>query len=132
MKGEAMKRISAGLTCATLLILATGCSQADREKADRKAAEAEAKLRRGGAELRDAGGKAGVKLDQASIIAKVKAKLATDVGLSAAATVDVDANGQVVTLRGTVASDEQKRQAERSAANVDGVTAVVNHLTVKP
>ena len=93
---------------------------------------AEQKLKDGGHDLRVEGGKAGVKLDHAALIAKVKAKLATDVGLSTVTGVDVDASGQVVTLRGTVKSEEQKQQAEQSVLAVSGVTRVVNRLTVQP
>jgi osmotically-inducible protein OsmY len=93
---------------------------------------ADQKLRNAGQELRRAGRQAAVKLDRGAVIAKVKAKLATDVGLGAAGSVDVDTNGQVVTLRGTVSSPEQKQQAERAAAQVSGVTKVVNLLQVKP
>ncbi|HZQ55454.1 MAG TPA: BON domain-containing protein [Bryobacteraceae bacterium] len=70
------------------------------------------------------------KLDRAALVAKVKAKLATDVGLSTVTSVDVDAAGRVVTLRGTVNSPEQKRQAEKAVAQLDGVTRVVNELQV--
>jgi osmotically-inducible protein OsmY len=93
---------------------------------------ADQKLRDAGQELRSAGRDAAVKLDRGTVIAKVKAKLATDVGLAAAGSVDVDTNGQVVTLRGTVSSPEQKLQAERAAAQVSGVTKVVNLLQVQP
>lgn len=96
------------------------------------AAGAERKLDNAGQELRTAGEHAAVKLDRAAMIAKVKAKLATDVGLSAAAAVDVDSSGQVVTLRGTVSSEEQKQQAERAALQVNGVTKVVNLLQTNP
>jgi osmotically-inducible protein OsmY len=96
------------------------------------AAGAERKLNDAGQELRTAGEHAAVKLDRAAMIAKVKAKLATDVGLSAAARVDVDSSGQVVTLRGTVPSEEQKQQAERAVMQVNGVTRVINLLQVKP
>jgi BON domain len=94
--------------------------------------QAEEKLRRGGADLRVAGNQAAVKLDHAAMIAKVKAKLATDVGLSTVTGVDVDARGQVVTLRGTVASEQQKQEAEQAVLRLSGVTRVVNELTVKP
>jgi osmotically-inducible protein OsmY len=93
---------------------------------------AEQKLTDAGQELRTAGEHAAVKLDRAAMIAKVKAKLATDVGLSAATSVDIDASGQVVTMRGTVSSEEQKQQAERAVMQVNGVTRVVNLLQVKP
>jgi osmotically-inducible protein OsmY len=90
------------------------------------------KLRRGGEDLRAAGSEATVKLDRAAVIAKVKAKLASDVGLSTVTRIEVDDSGQVVTLRGTVDSPEQKIQAERAVRQVDGVTRVVNDLEVKP
>jgi osmotically-inducible protein OsmY len=95
-------------------------------------AGAEQKLHNAGQELRSAGQQAAVKLDRGMMIAKVKAKLATDVGLSAASSVEVDASGQVVTLRGTVSSEQEKQEAERAATQVNGVTKVINLLQVKP
>lgn len=95
-------------------------------------AGAERKLHNAGQDLRTASEQAAVKLDRAAIIAKLKAKLATDVGLSAAASVDVDTSGQVVTLRGIVSSEEQRQEAERAARQVNGVTKVINLLQVKP
>ncbi|MGA8025909.1 MAG: BON domain-containing protein [Bryobacteraceae bacterium] len=94
--------------------------------------EAEAKLRHGGQELRAAGGHAAVKLDHAAMIAKVKAKLVSDVGLSAATSIDVDTNGGVVTLRGTVSTADQKQQAEQAVLQVNGVAKVINELRVQP
>jgi osmotically-inducible protein OsmY len=96
------------------------------------AAGAERKLNDAGQKLRTAGEHAAVKLDRAAMIAEVKTKLAADVGLSVAASVDVDSSGQVVTLRGTVSSEEQKQQAERAVMQVNGVTRVINLLQVKP
>ena len=94
--------------------------------------DANQKLRRGGEDLRAAGSEATVKLDRAAMIAKVKAKLASDVGLSTVTRIEVDDSGQVVTLRGTVDSPEQKLQAEHAVRQVDGVTRVVNELQVRP
>lgn len=94
--------------------------------------QAEEKLRRGGNDLRVAGNQAAVKLDHAAMIAKVKAKLATDVGLSTVTGIDVDASGQVVTLRGTVASEQQKQEAEQAVLQLSGVRKVVDELTVRP
>jgi osmotically-inducible protein OsmY len=74
---------------------------------------------------------AGVKLDHAAMIAKVKAKLAADVGLSTVTSVDVDATGQVVTLRGTVSSEDQKQSAENAVRQLSGVTKVINLLRVQ-
>lgn len=90
------------------------------------------KLRHGGDKLKAAGNEAGVKLDRAALIAKVKAKLANDVGLRTMTGVEVDANGQTVTLRGTVSSPEQKHEAEVAASQVSGVNRVVNELQVQP
>jgi osmotically-inducible protein OsmY len=45
-------------------------------------------------------------------------------------TINVDVDNKVVTLRGTVASADQKAKAEK-AAHVDGVTKVVDKLEVK-
>jgi osmotically-inducible protein OsmY len=101
-------------------------------KPDSQTAGAERKLTDAGRELRTAGEHAAVKLDRAAMIAKVKTKLAKDVGLSVAASLDVDSTGQVVTLRGTVSSEEQKQHAERAAMQVNGVTRVINLLQVKP
>jgi len=93
---------------------------------------AERKLHDAGEKVRAAGEQAALKLDRAALIAKVKAKLATDVGLSAANSVTVDASGQVITLRGMVSSENQKQGAEQATEQVEGVTKVVNLLQVKP
>lgn len=93
--------------------------------------DAGAKLRRGGDDLRAAGSQASVKIDHAAMIAKIKAKLVNDVGLSTVTRIEVNDNGQVVTLRGTVDSPEQKTQAEHAVLQVDGVTKVVNELQVQ-
>jgi osmotically-inducible protein OsmY len=92
---------------------------------------ADEKLQRGGQDLRSAGDEAKVKLDRAALIAKVKAKLASDVGLSTVTSIDVDDSGRVVTLRGTVDTPEQKKQAEYAVRQVSGVTQVVNDLRVR-
>ncbi len=70
--------------------------------------------------------KPAVKLDHAAIIAKVKAKLASDVGLSTVTGIDVDASGQVVTLRGTVARESRNSRPSKPSMQVNGVTRVVN------
>jgi hyperosmotically inducible periplasmic protein len=95
------------------------------------AQEAKAKVREGGRELERAGSSAARQLDRAALIAKVKARLASDAGLTAAANVDVEPDGQVITLNGSVDSEAQKRQAETTAAKVPGVSKVVNNLTVR-
>jgi osmotically-inducible protein OsmY len=98
----------------------------------RAGSEAEAKLKHGGEQLRDAGNQGAVKLDHAAMLARVKAKLASDVGLATVTSVDVDSSGHVVTLRGTVTSDAQRQQAEQAVSQVSGVTKVVDELRVQP
>lgn len=93
---------------------------------------AQEKLARGSHDLRVEADKAGVKLDHAALVAKVKAKLASDVGLSTVTGVDVDTTGQIVTLRGTVDSVQQKQLAEQAAMQVSGVTRVIDQLQVRP
>lgn len=84
------------------------------------------------ARAKEAASHAGVKLDQAALLAEVKTKLISDAGLSTLGTVDVTVAGSVVTLSGTVASENQRKAAEMAASQVDGVTRVQNRLTVQP
>ena len=93
------------------------------ESADKKLSDAKDTVRA-------AGDQAAVKLNRAALIAKVKSNLAADVGLSTVSGIDVDTSGHVVTLTGSVLSEEQKRLAEATAMQVDGVTKVVNRLKV--
>jgi osmotically-inducible protein OsmY len=95
------------------------------------ASQAESKATRGMHDVHVEAGKAGAKLNQAALIAKVKAKLANDAGLATVSSIDVDASGQVVTLRGTVDSVQQKEQAEQAARQVSGVSRVVDDLRVR-
>jgi osmotically-inducible protein OsmY len=154
VRGKLMGRFLPALTCAALLSLTCACNTADQAKAKQEARDlghkinqavnsggpaqggttqsAEEKLRKGSEDLRVAGEKAGVKLDHAALIAKVKAKLATDVGLSTATSINVDARGQVVTLTGSVSSEEQKHRAEEAVRQLDGVARVIDDLAVKP
>lgn len=146
-----MGRFLPAALCAALLILTTACNTAEQDKAKQQARELEhkvnqavgpvnlrdtqsaaAKLRQGGEDLRIAGEKAGVKLDRAALIARVKTKLATDIGLSTATGIDVEARGQIITLKGSVSSEDQKQQAAQSVSQLDGVGKVVNDLAVKP
>ena len=66
---------------------------------------------------------------RAALTAKIKAKMALDDRVKAAR-IDVDAAGSVVTLSGQVGSEEERAQAVRLARETDGVTSVVDRLTV--
>jgi len=108
---------------AVALGLLAGCDRSSREAtsdaATSVAADAERKL-----------DSAGAAVDDAAVTTKVKSALimAPDLnGLS----VNVDTSNNVVTLSGTVGSDNLRQQAEQVAKGVDGVKGVRNDLTVK-
>jgi osmotically-inducible protein OsmY len=66
-----------------------------------------------------------------AITARVKSRLAADTD-AGALKIDVDTNGGVVTLTGTVPSQSEKTQAEQIAGNTEGVARVINNITVAP
>ena len=65
----------------------------------------------------------------ASLTAKIKAKMALDDQVSAAS-IDVDTNGSVVTLSGRVSSADERERALRLARETEGVTKVDDRLTI--
>ena len=65
----------------------------------------------------------------AAITAKIKSKMALDDRVKAAR-IDIDTNGSVVTLTGRVGSEDERARAVRLARDTDGVTSVVDQLTV--
>jgi hyperosmotically inducible protein len=73
---------------------------------------------------------AGQNIDDATITAKVKSKLAAD-RLSNLTRVDVDTTNQVVALNGVVQSADAKVRAGRLAKEVSGVRKVENNLQVQ-
>lgn len=64
-----------------------------------------------------------------TITAKIKAKMALDDRVKAAK-IDVDTAGSVVTLSGRVASEDERARAVQLARETDGVTSVVDQLTL--
>ena len=62
---------------------------------------------------------------------KVKSALAADVGLKTLTGINVDTTGSVVTLKGSVDTDANKRRAEQVARGVEGVSSVKNELTIQ-
>jgi len=66
-----------------------------------------------------------------AITAKVKSKLAVDTETSALK-IDAHTDGGVVTLTGVVPTQAEKAQAEQIARNTEGVTRVINNITVAP
>lgn len=65
----------------------------------------------------------------ASLTSKIKAKMALDDTIESMA-IDVDTNGSVVTLSGTVRSEAERSRALQLARETDGVTSVVDRLRV--
>jgi hyperosmotically inducible periplasmic protein len=65
----------------------------------------------------------------AALTAKIKSKMALDDHVDATA-IDVDTNGSVVTLTGRVSSDTERSRALQLARETDGVTSVVDRLSV--
>ena len=79
-------------------------------------------------------GKAATKVEQAvdegSLTLKIKSKMALD-DMVKARTINVDTVGSVVTLTGTVESNQERERAVRLARETVGVTNVVDKLQVK-
>ena len=71
----------------------------------------------------------GDRIDDTAITAKVKATLADD-GQLQDSHIRVNTDQRVVTLRGSVISDEQRRHAEHVAENIKGVDSVEDELAV--
>jgi osmotically-inducible protein OsmY len=65
----------------------------------------------------------------ASVSAKIKAKMALDDSVSASA-IDVDTDGSVVTLSGTVGTQAERERAVSLARETDGVSSVNDQLRV--
>lgn len=73
---------------------------------------------------------AGQNMDDATITAQIKSKLAAE-KVSTLTKVDVDTNLRTVYLNGVVDSEEMKQRATTIAWSVKGVNAVINNLSVK-
>jgi osmotically-inducible protein OsmY len=70
-------------------------------------------------------------VDDATISAKVKTRLAGDTETSAIK-IGVTTVKGVVTLSGVVPTDREKTKAEQVARETEGVTQVVNNITINP
>jgi osmotically-inducible protein OsmY len=67
---------------------------------------------------------------EGSLTTKIKAKMALDDTVKALA-IDVDTNGSVVTLTGTVHSEAERTKAVQLARETDGVTQVHDRLVIR-
>ncbi len=80
-------------------------------------------------DIREEANEAGAAVTDAAITSAVKAKLLADTAVSGLK-IDVDTNGGVVTLNGTVATKTEADQAVSLARDTNGVTRVVNDLRI--
>jgi hyperosmotically inducible periplasmic protein len=69
-------------------------------------------------------------MSDSAVTAKIKSKMALDDHVNARA-INVDTSASVVTLRGNVASKNQRDRALRLARETDGVAQVVDRLQIK-
>ena len=74
---------------------------------------------------------AGQYVDDATVTAKVKTAIASDVGVKAASAVNVETYRGVVQLSGFADSDDQASRAANAAKKVNGVRSVKNDIRVK-
>lgn len=74
--------------------------------------------------------RAGVAIDDTMITTSVKTAVLAEPGLSSLK-IEVDTKDGVVTLSGTVATQELKSRATQIAQNTNGVRSVVDNLAVK-
>jgi osmotically-inducible protein OsmY len=111
----------------------TPATERAAEQARKAGEETSAALERAGEQVKEGAAELGERaqplLEEAAVTARVKAKLAADPEVSAYA-IDVDTVGQVVTLSGRVESEAESAEAEKLARNTEGVSQVVNRLTV--
>ena len=68
--------------------------------------------------------------DDAAIKAKIKSKLATEVGATTITAVEVNVTNGVVTLAGPVSTPEERQKIEAIARATEGVTSVTNNIQV--
>ena len=70
-------------------------------------------------------------VDDATVTAKVKTAIVSDVGVKAASNVNVETFRGVVQLSGFADSDEQASKAASAAKKVNGVKSVKNDIRIK-
>jgi hyperosmotically inducible periplasmic protein len=69
--------------------------------------------------------------NDATVTARVKSAIATDVGARTAAAINIETYRGVVQLTGFVDSRDQAAKAEAAAKKVDGVRSVRNDVRIK-
>ena len=95
----------------------------DTEKARETGAAIGATVAAGAAQAQQA-------LNESSLTAKIKSKMALDDTVRASA-IDVDTTGGVVTLSGTIRSEAERTRAVQLARETEGVTSVTDRLVIR-
>lgn len=111
-----MKNLYVAAAVAGLVLAAAGCASTSSTSADAGP---------------DGGGPAVRYVDDATVTAKVKTAIATDVGVKAAANVNVETQDGVVQLAGFADSEDQASRAVIAAKKVTGVRSVKNDIRIK-
>ena len=119
-------------------MLAVGLAACDRQhpaenagrSIDQTADQASNDMDRASTKLDKEGDKAGAALDDTAITAKVKSAILAEPGLKVLQ-ISVDTSHGIVTLSGSVDSQQSSQRAEQVASSVSGVKSVDNKLTVK-
>lgn len=107
----------------------TGVDDAAEARAREAGRDAEAKTDEAQRKAGDTADRAGEAIGDAAITAAVKGKFLADTAISGLK-IDVDTKDNVVTLTGTVPTAAEKTRAVQVARGTEGVTSVVDRLTV--
>ena len=108
----------------------TNVAEKAKEVVQKAVGKAEQGVGKAADKTSDAVGKAGDKVSDTSVTTRVKAAFSGETLLNNTA-IEVDTTDRVVTLTGTVASNEARERAGVVAATTEGVTRVLNQLGVK-
>jgi hyperosmotically inducible periplasmic protein len=119
-----MRYVMAGFWVALLALAAAASAQTTGEKVGQQ-------VEKGKLATKDATEKAKTTTNDAWITSKTKIALYADERVSGSA-INVDTSDGVVTLRGKVGSDAEKKTAAEVAKGIEGVTQVKNNLEVVP
>jgi len=120
------------LFAATTVLFAAGCDQrnATTGSTATPGTASTAPASTAGDKMANATHKAGDKIDDAALTTKVKTALMAEPGLRSLE-INVDTRDNIVTLNGTVDSQEKKQRAMQIAQKVEGVKSVSDNLVVK-
>jgi osmotically-inducible protein OsmY len=119
--------VTAVLLTATVSVGACNYAYSDRDRADSRAAAAADD----GAVATSGTLPTRAVADDAAVTSRIQAKFFLDPGIKMRR-IDVDTQGGIVTLRGDVASDNERAQALILARTTEGVERVEDALTVNP